>query len=56
MNTEIGALRQVLPQQPVCVLVGGPLLWVGRVAEVDRQARRLSDRVVFSLFGIPIPC
>ena len=55
MNTQVGALREVLPQQSVCVLVRGSLTWTGRVAEVDRQARGLGYRVMLGHLGSAIP-
>ena len=38
VHAEIGALREVLAQQPVGVLVGAALPWALRIAEVDLDA------------------
>src|SRR6202158_3732751 len=37
MHTQICALREVLSQQTVCVLVGAALPWALGIAEVDMQ-------------------
>jgi hypothetical protein len=39
VRAQVGALRQVLPEQAVGVLVGAPLPGAARVAEVDLHAR-----------------
>ncbi len=48
-------LREVLSQQAVDVFARGSLPYASPVAEVDRQARGLSYRIMLSQFGSVIP-
>jgi len=40
MDGQVAALREILAEQPLCVLVRAALPRVGRVAEGDRHVRR----------------
>ena len=55
MGTEVGALREVLTQQPVGVLVGGPLPRAVRIAEVDLHACVDPEPRMFGHFGALVP-
>src|SRR3954452_22658765 len=52
---EVGALREVLSQQPVCVLVRAALPRAVRVAEVDRHASLDPELGVLGHLRSPIP-
>ena len=55
VDRQIRALRQVLPQQSVDVLIGTPLPWAMRVSKVDRCPCLLSDLgMLHHLFALVI--
>jgi len=55
VHAEVGALRKVLPQQPVGVLVRAALPGAVGIAEVDRHARRDPELGVLGHLRAPIP-
>jgi hypothetical protein len=55
VDVEVGAFREVLPQQPVGVLVAAPLPGAGRVAEVDREVGGEADLGVFAQLALAYP-
>src|ERR1039458_3136281 len=52
---QVGALREVLTQQTVCVLVGASLPGTVRIAEVDGEVRCDPELRVLSHLGTLIP-
>src|SRR3981081_3658478 len=53
VDAEVGALREVLAEQAVGVLIGAPLPGLGRIAEVDLEtARQLDLGVVLQLHAL----
>jgi len=52
---EVGALGEVLAQQPVGVLVAAALPWAARVAEVDLQAGVDAQRGVLGHLAALVP-
>jgi hypothetical protein len=55
VDAQVRAFREVLPQQPVGVLVSAALPWALRVAEVDLDTRIDLETIVLSHFGSLIP-
>jgi hypothetical protein len=55
VRAEVGALREVVAQQPVHVLVRAALPGRVRVAEVDRRAERAADLQVAGHFRALVP-
>lgn len=55
MDTQVCAFREVLPQQPVGVLVSAALLSALRLAEVDLDIRIDIEAIVLSQFDSLIP-
>src|SRR3954465_2587308 len=51
VHTQVGALRKVLPQQPVRVLVRAPLPWAVRITEVDLHAGVDAQTGMLAQFG-----
>ena len=52
---EVGALREILPQQPICVLVAASLPGRVWVAEVDRHPGRHRDLLMLGHFPSLVP-
>ena len=55
MDRQVGALGEVLPQQPVGVLVRAALSWALRVAEVDRDVGRQGEPLVLGHLLAAVP-
>ena len=55
VEAQIGALREVLAQQSVGVLVGAALPWALRISEVDLDARIDLETGMLGHFGSLIP-
>ena len=55
MRGKVGALGEVLPEEPVGVLVAAALPGGSRVGEVDVEIRRDAERAVFCHLGALVP-
>jgi hypothetical protein len=56
MHTQIGALREVLSQQTVGILIGAALPWALGIAEVDMQSGVDAQARVLAHLCALIPC
>ena len=55
VGAEIGALLEVLAQQPIGILVGAALPWALRIAEIDLDAGIDLEALMLSHFRALIP-